>query len=379
MSTRGDWLAIGAPNDTSQSPRNHGAVYLYKRDDKGTWSLQQRLANPHPGLGCRFGHEVALCGSQLVVGSPRHPKALKGMGAVDIYELHVPTGRWRPTGMESPLLETTALGVKVLACKGRFLAIESNSGFSTGSPAGKVHLYTPSDTTPGPGHMELTSLDNISFSTDVAMVNANEFISCLGISGRAANPTAPALLHVAHKDGRWNTQPLAEPSTDNGVPPADAFQSIAATDSLVVAGSPKWNHLTGSVWILRRDAAGGFAHDTFLHPEQAQGSGEFGKSVAVSGSWVAVGADHGVVADAHRGAVSLFHEQGGGAGRWDRRLYIPATSRGGAAGFGYSLALTPQMMAVGAPNSGMAEAMDPADMDTATGAVFIYEFSEPLP
>ncbi len=379
LSTRGDWLAIGAPNDTSRSLFDLGTVYLYKRDERGTWALQQRLANPHPGRGCRFGHEVTLCGDQLVVGSPRHPKAPKGMGAVDVYELHAPTGRWRPTGMESRLLKTTAMGVKVLACKGRFLAIESNSSFSTASLAGKVHLYTPSDTTPGPGHMELTSLDNISFSTDVAMVNANEFISCLGSAGRPADSNAPTLLHVSHKDGRWGTQPLARPSSDNGARPPDEFQSIAATDSLVAAGSPKWNHLTGIVWILRRDAAGGFSHETFLHPEQAQGSGEFGKSVATSGSWVAVGADHCVAEEAHRGAVSLFQRQEGAAGKWDRRLYIPATSRSGAAGFGYSLALTPRMIAVGAPNSGMAESMDPADMDTATGAVFIYEFAEPLP
>jgi serine/threonine protein kinase len=383
LSIQGEWLAIGAPNDSSRSPRNPGAVYLYKRDDKGTWSLQQRLSNPHPGLGCRFGHEVALCDDQLVVGSPRHPKVPKGAGAVDTFELHASTGRWRPTGMDRPLLETTALGIEVVACKGRYLAIESNRSFSTASPGGKIHLYTPSDTTPGPGHMELTSMDNLSRSTKVALVNANEFISCLEISSNEGATKASPLLRVANKDGRWNAQPLAEPASENGSLPPDAFQSIAATDNFVIAGSPKWNHLTGTAWVLRRDATGGFTHDAFLRPEESEGSGEFGKSVAASGSWVAVGADHCVVADAHRGAVSLFQKQegtaGAGSGAWERRLSIPATSRSGAAGFGYSLALTPQMIAVGAPNSGMAEAMDPSDMDTATGAVFIYEFTGPLP
>ncbi|WP_170156860.1 serine/threonine-protein kinase [Roseimicrobium gellanilyticum] len=377
VSVKEDWLAVGAPNDVSQSGRDYGAVYLYKRDEQGEWSLKQCLPNPHPGLGCRFGHEVALCSGRLVVASPRHPKASKGMGTVDMYEYHVPSGRWRPAGNEIPLLESPALGVEVLACKGRYLAMESQGGFHADSPATKVHLYSPAPGALTAGHTEITGLSDLSASTDAALINEREFITSQMPSEH--NSGSPTLLHVMQKDGAWQSQPLMGPMPESGAPPPGNFQSVAATDSLVVAGSPKWNHLTGLVWVLRRDATGGFTHEAYIRPEASQGSGEFGKSVAATGQWLAVGADHCVVADAHRGAVSIFKKGEGAGSGWDRHFYIPAASRSGAAAFGYSLALTPQWVAVGAPNSGMAESMDPADMDTATGAVFVYEFSQPLP
>jgi tRNA A-37 threonylcarbamoyl transferase component Bud32 len=372
-----DWVAIGAPNDTSQNSRDYGAVYLYKRDEEATWTLKQRLANPHPGLGCRFGHEVALCSGRLVIGSPRHPRIQSGSGTVDTYEIHEPSGRWRPAGNELPLLESSALGVEVLACKDRYLAIESQTGFHTESPSTKVHLYSPRAGALTAGHTELTGLNDLSASTDAALINASAFVTCL----RPGGSDFPRLLHVSQNQGTWQTQPLTGPMVNTGAPPPGNFQSVAASDALVVAGSPKWNHLTGLVWVLRRDATGSLVHDSYLRPDPAQGSGEFGKSVSLSGNWIAVGADHGVVADVHRGAVSIFHreEPADASTAWERRLYIPATARSGAAGFGYNIYLSPQWVVVGAPNSGMAESMDPADMDTATGAVFIYEFSRPLP
>ena len=73
----GDTLAVGAPGDSGG-----GAVYVYVRDEAGSWSEQARLPHPTPTQNLEFGSALVLRGDTLIVGAPGDDRDRVEAGAV---------------------------------------------------------------------------------------------------------------------------------------------------------------------------------------------------------------------------------------------------------------------------------------------------------
>jgi len=381
ISASGPWLAVGAPDDTSQNAEDHGCVYLYHRAADGAWSLHQCLSNPHGGSNSRFGYDVSLDGARLVVASPCDPRTSHHMGSVDLYELPPGGNLWRPQASTESLTHTLSTGAKVQVAGNRIIECEAR-GASTevGSPR-SFAIFTLDNGGKGAWKPDYTGpARGFPFVTECALISSEEFVCCLTDPKDAnllADGSAP-LLDVQSAGDNWRakTVVLRPPTSETDAPPS--FHSISADASHIIAGNAKWDHLRGAVWILRRGADGAWTHDALIRPPAEFGSCEFGKSVALRGAWAAVGADQHVVEDAHRGAVCLYYRLHGEGGQWKSVRTILADAKGGAEGFGYSVALTPQLVFVGAPKSGSPGTVDAVGEGTNSGAVFIYEFAEAL-
>ncbi len=86
----GDTLAVGAVFERSKSTgvdgsqssnswSEAGAVYVFTRDELGTWSQQAYLKASNTGSGDRFGDSLAISGDTLVVGAPLEDSAARGI------------------------------------------------------------------------------------------------------------------------------------------------------------------------------------------------------------------------------------------------------------------------------------------------------------
>jgi eukaryotic-like serine/threonine-protein kinase len=382
LSLSGDWLAVGAPNDNSQNPTQHGCVYLYHHGVDGSWTLLQCLSNPHAAMNGRFGYDVALDGAHLVVSSPSDAKDKRTLGSIDLYELPVGASQWSSSSRYgAALMSTMAPSAKVHVAGDHIVEFDlwgesggenSPRAFAIFTQSPAKGLWKPDYTGPSLG---------FPFLSACALVGPKEFVACLAdpndsqLFGQGGAPLidAPAI------NDNWKAaiRTVPQPSAEVDAPPS--YRTLAASPDYAIAGNAKWNHLKGIAWVLHRDAEGRFVHDAYLRPPQDFGSCEFGKSVALHGNWAAIGADQHVVEDAHRGAVCLFHRGSGDGGTWSQSRLIPADSKGGAMGFGFSVALSSRFIIVGAPKSGSLRAVAAPDDESASGAVFIYEFEAPLP
>lgn len=146
LSASGDWLAIGAPDDKSQAPSDPGCVYLYRRDPASGWSLQQVLANPHHGGGLRFGHDVALEGTRLLVNATRKSGGAKGNGTLDAFELPPQSTKWQPAPNATPPPAAAAHLGHSVALTADFVAVGAPVSSGAGSAAeetgtGAVIIY----------------------------------------------------------------------------------------------------------------------------------------------------------------------------------------------------------------------------------------------
>ncbi len=83
----GNWLAVGAPANGSQSIPSR--VLVYRRAPSGAWSLHSDLLSPEGGD--RFGSQVELDGKQLVVGAY---SGRQYRGRVYVYERPSASGPW---------------------------------------------------------------------------------------------------------------------------------------------------------------------------------------------------------------------------------------------------------------------------------------------
>lgn len=383
LSLSGEWLAVGAPNDASQNHRDTGCVYLYRRDVDGKWRLQECLSNPHEGSHSRFGYDVVMDGVRLVITSPSDTQDDHELGTVDLYELAA-GNHWKISSHSSyPLMHTAAPGAKVQIAGNHLVEFDlQNEAGGQASPR-SFALFTQ----PGPNaawKAEFTGpAKGFPFLSACAMPGPNEMIACLAnpedakLFGQSSAPLVQATS--LGEDWKSKVLPIPPPAAPSGEEAAPKiFRALAASERYAIASNAKWNHLRGTAWVLRKNANGVYVHETWLNPSPEMGLSEFGKALALHRDWAAVGADQFVVEDAHRGAACLYHRGEGEAGTWDRIGLLPGDAKGGAKGFGFTLALTSRMLVVGAPRTGAVSAAAAPDDEAGSGAVFVYEFQEPL-
>ena len=91
VSTWGNQVAIGAPNDENVGLVRTGQVHVFEFVDfTGSWNLADTTSDPTNNAGTRFGEAVAISSNELLVGAPF--SAPFGTGAV--YRFHRLLGTW---------------------------------------------------------------------------------------------------------------------------------------------------------------------------------------------------------------------------------------------------------------------------------------------
>lgn len=132
---------------------------------------------------------------------------------------------------------------------------------------------------------------------------------------------------------------------------------------------------------ITREVAQSFAQRAYIKASNTGDSDAFGRSVALSGNTLAVGADFedssgvgvngGAEADdslGNAGAVYVFTRTNGD---WSQQAYIKASNTGGADQFGWSVALSGDTLAVAALFEGSNGVAETDNSATESGAVYV--------
>ena len=115
---------------------------------------------------------------------------------------------------------------------------------------------------------------------------------------------------------------------------------------------------SGAVYVFTRDAAGVWSQQAYLKASNTDAGDRFGRSIALSGDTLVVGADTegsnatGIDGDQNNnsaavaGAVYVFTRDG--AGVWSQQAYIKPSNTDAGDRFGFSVALSGDTLVVGA-------------------------------
>jgi hypothetical protein len=400
----GDTLAVGAyredsnatgvnnggENDDSQA--DAGAVYVFTRD--GTvWSQQAYIKASNAGSGDRFGNSVALAGDTLAVGAYRErsnatvingdesDNSLADAGAVYVFTRSGVTWSQQAYIKTSNTGDGDRFGWSV-ALSGDTLAVgatgEDSDGSSPGnnglSNAGAAYVFTRSGTAwSQQAYIKAFNPDSddsfgysVAIYGDTLAVSADQEASKgTGVNGGEENDdslTNAGATYVFTRSGTaWSQQAYIKAS-NTGSNDVFGWSLALSGDTLAIGAAGEASSAsgingnqnddsapyTGAVYVFTRSGIA-WSQQAYIKASNSGSNDFFGWSLALTGDVLAVGAsreDGSNNSLADSGAVYLFIRNGT---LWSQQDYvIPAVIDSGYL-FGYSVALSGDTLAAGAP------------------------------
>lgn len=397
----GDTALIGAPWQDCASGSGCGSAYVYTRSGTA-WNIQQKLTaqntdgSDDAAITSQFGGSVALNGDTALVGSSwRDCAAGDKCGAAYVY---VRSGTDWQIQQKLAAQNTDGGGdAEAAAMFGMSVALNGNSALvgaggkncSYGSHCGAAYFYIRSGTTWAIQQKTEAqradgaddSLANAYFGNAAALIGDTAIIGAY-FRACADGQRCGAAYVYARSGDNWNIQQKLEAQNSDGGDDrqADAYfaQSVALNGDTALVGAHGRNCAagvrcgaayvylrSGSTWTIRQDLAARNSDGS----DDGEADAQFGYSVALSGDLAAIGAPRrSCDAGASCGAAYVYARSGMD---WGIQQKLLAQNPDGSddsepyAYFGHRLAINGGALPVGAPSRSCAAGSN-------CGAAYVY-------
>jgi hypothetical protein len=293
----GNSVLVGAHfyrSDVAGGVSQEGIAYLF---DATTGGLLQTFNNPTPEGGDQFGSSVAISGNHVLVGARNDSTSAERAGTAYLFD--ATTGGLLLTLNNPTPAFGDAFGSSV-AISGSNVLVGAERDDSGAPNSGSVYLF---DATTG---SLLRTINNPTpqsgdvFGKSVAISANSVVVGAIG-DNTGAFDAGSAYLFDAVSGTLLNT--FENPTPELG----DFFgSSVSISGNNVLIGAAGVNSgvdNSGAAYLF--DAATGNLLDAFTNPTPAESDG-FGKSVAISGTNVLVGAEGDDNWSANAGSAYLF-------------------------------------------------------------------------
>ena len=237
----GDLAFLGAPGEAD----GNGAVYVFRKTESGSWSQQQRLANPDTAQGIGFGSALEVDGSRLLVGAPEEG------GAVHVYQ----------SGNEGAWEKEATLSSDQVADNARFgstLGMFSDK-ILVGAPreasgSGAVLVYEQNADKPWEAYGKLVAFDGLpryGFGSSLAIANGKLWVGAPGADDRKG---AVYQFEQSKDNGEWiGVNKIGGPDRKEG----DQFaRTLAVDQGVAVAGLTGADYGAGTAVVLEMNDTG---------------------------------------------------------------------------------------------------------------------------
>ena len=281
VAVSGNTIAVGAPS-SDIAAQDSGAVYVYSMDKHGVWQAKATLFASDPESTKRFGGGVGIEDDTIVVSAERYP------GGAFVYE--------RVGGIWT---EAQAL-----------------------------------------------------VATDVASA---ELTGGIAIHGKTIVVGAPwseeenglACIFRKAKDGRWTHQQTIAPEGVEGRGLFGFGETVAINGDVIVLGYPNEDY-QGAVYVFERTEQG-YQQSQRLSDDEVWPLEGFGDSIAVAGEMIVVGAPNDSEKEEESGSAYVFEKSGT---RWVRTQKLVPDNGGYLHHFGGAVAANAGAIAIGARGYG---------------------------
>lgn len=370
-----------------------GAIYVFEKPAAGWADATQdaKLTSTEPGTGTGFGRYVAIDDDLIAGGSPfEEPAGSVNTGAVYVYDK--PSAGWSDATQSARLIDRN--GTRVRQYKlGQGVEVSGETVLA-GAPGrlgqsstfdqrrGSVYIYKRpaagwvNDSSPDTlfSHGEQPSGDD-NFGGVLAADAGTLFV---GVPNREEDSdvnTGAAYAYELQSNGNYGGK---QTLTATFVPgrSSDSYlgASLAIHGDIAALGDPRDDTKAadaGAVFLFYRDASTRqWALFKQIVATDASPNAGFGSSVALSDDWLAVGAPDDSKIGPKQGAVYTFARGINGVDTWNQVKRIVASDAADEAHFGASLAMTDETLLIGAPGDDEAAAN--------AGSAYIVERDFPL-
>jgi len=346
----GSTAVVGAPDHNVGSNYSQGAAYVFVQSG-GTWIQQAKLTASDGATNDLFGTSVAVSGSTILVGASLHPYSPGHDGSGAAYVFVESGGTWSQQAELTSSDGAAGDGFGYSVAVDGSTAVVGAPWHMVGSNLyqGAAYVFVESDGT-WSQQAELTASDGTAYDYFGHSVAVSGSTAVVGAPGHnvGSNYSQGAAYVFAESGGTWSQQ--AELTASDGSASDQFGTSSALSGSTMVVGAPDHevgsNYSQGAAYVFV-ESVGTWSQQAELSASDGAPYDNFALSLALSGSTMVVGApDHKVGSNNSQGAVYVFGESGG---TWSQQSELTASH--GAAGdqFGRSVALSGSTVVVGAP------------------------------
>ena len=362
--------ATGVNGDSSDTSAPFaGAAYVFQRSG-GVWSQQAYLKASNTDAGDYFGYSVAISGDTVVVGALRESSAA--------------------TGINGDGNSNSSPGAGAAYVFGRSGGVWSQQAYLKASNTDAFDQFG----------------ESVAIFDDTIVVGATyEDSTATGVNGNTSNNSAGAAgaAYVFQRSGSvWSQQAYLKASNTGTGALFGSSVSISGETIVVGArgersattgvngdGSNQNAFSSGAAYVFQL-SSGAWSQQAYLKASNTGQEDEFGRSVAISGDHIIVGAfredsaETGINGDAsnndaeHAGAAYVFQR---GGGLWLEQSYLKASNAENGDRFGESVAISGDLMVVGAPHEDSAATGINGDGGnnnaTSSGAAYFFEIMDP--
>ena len=338
----GDTVVVGAEGDDSSK----GSAYVFEKG--GGWASMTetaKLTASDGAAGDKFGGSVAIDGDTVVVGAYGDDSY---KGSAYVFEKG---GGWATTSAYDAKLtasdgaDSDNFGSRVaidgdtvvVGARGddgdqgsAYVFVKPGGGWATGTETAKL---TASDGAPSDNFGCSVAIDG-----DTAVV------------GAPCDDSSKGSAYVFEKGGGWATGTETAKLTASDGAGGDNFgYSVAISGDTVVVGAEGDDSYHGSAYVFEK--GGGWAttstYDAKLTASDGASYDHFGRSVAIDGDTVVVGAYYDDDNGSKSGSAYVF-EKGGGWATGTETAKLTASDGASYDYFGYSVAISGDTVVVGA-------------------------------
>ncbi len=297
----GDRLVLGAPGDDI-SGASSGAVYVYERSGS-TWTQQAIVTPDDARAGLEFGHEVALDGQTLLVGTYRADD--RGVRSGTAYVFVDEGGQWsQQTELVPSDSGAEALFGWRLDVRGDIAIVGAPGDDERGPSAGAAYVFTREDTVWTEQAKLIASVTTTGheLGNDVAI---GEGLALIGAPRAHLFGVSSGAVHSFIRTGTGKQATWSEHDT---LIPANAQSTdffgftIALSGASAAIGAPQSDasgERSGAAYLFRLESDA-WVEQSMLLPSDGDDRDVFGKDIAMSGNMVLPGAsgddENGVLA-----------------------------------------------------------------------------------
>ena len=373
----GDTMVVGAYKDVNDGVAS-GSVYVFTRQS-GVWSEVAKLTASDGAAGDNFGESVAVDGDTVVVGARYDDD--KGSKSGSAYVFMKPATGWTTTSTAAKL---TASDGAVDGLFGMSVVVDGDTVL-VGSPgdvgySGSAYVFTKPAagwTTTSSFAAKLTASDGGSwdfFGVSVAMDGDTVVAGALWDDANSIHDSGSAYVFTKPATGWTTTNAAAKLTASDGVALAEFGRSVAVDGDTVVVGASRDNdngERSGSAYLFTEPDTGWTTTSSFaakLTASDGDADDWFGLSVALDGDTVVVSAHVDDDNGENSGAAYLFTEpsSGGWATATETVKLIASDGALGDGFGGHSVGVDGDTVVVGT------HADDDDDNGADSGSVYVY-------
>ena len=339
----GNLVAVGAGSADADEVAEAGAVYLFKRRGL-TYVPEAKLIAPDATPGAEFGRAVAIQGNRVIVGA-RFAQVgnLSSAGAAYVFRKFKRT--WHlEAKIASPTPENEDNFGRAVAIHGDLLVVTARKENLNASDVGAAYVFRHRGNS-WVYEAKLAASDPTADAYFGQSVDVRGDLIAVGARNADPNGAGAVYLFRASEDQWLEVDKLTPPDGQKD----DQFAfTVAIHGNLIAVGARRANLLgaidAGAVYLfaMRRN---GVNLVTKLTASDALAGDQFGQSIALTGDFIAVGANRvDIGSNVDQGAVYLFRRMGN---EWVEEEKLTASDGMGDDEFGYSLSAFGNIMSTG--------------------------------